>query len=415
MFLKMPSIRSKPRPMPIIIALVLGLLLCIAVPAAASASQPSAKADSEKPNIICHTSNPAECYPRVFKPTDEFQTVRDDQELPNGLHVRLNIWTGVKEAKINVPDEINPALEGLPVDQAVVFVDQEQPESIQVPKGAPKYDSIGKVKEPAQGGEAQVEAIAFAETFKMLKSGVIPSDEEFDHGLEGLEELSHDIYYGLKITEDVDVVKALFCLMGTRDDHVSLGVTSRGQQAAAILAGALSNNPSALNEIANIWTNLMDSSCPRDGTLIRDHFYYPIASVGDSPGKVKAVVSAINGLIKDENIRKHFLANNGMKQLLGVLGPDDEEWAGAQRKVGQLVLDTFLDEDMGAQLGQWPRGQASSKMACVRAETSLDDGCWDYHVERMVSLNRGQWSKELRKRLAAARKTKSKTPDHGEL
>lgn len=348
-------------------------------------------------------------------PTEEFQTVHDDQELPNGLHVRLNIWTGVKEAKINVPDEINPALEGLPVDQAVVLVDQEQPETIQVPKGAPKYDSIGKVKEPAPGEEAQVEAIYFAETFKMLKSGVIPSDEEFDNGLEGLEELSHDIYYGLKITEDADVVKALFCLMGTRDDRVSEGVTPRGQQAAAILAGALSNNPSALNEIAQTWTSLMDSSCPRDGTLIHDHFYYPIASVGDSPAKVKAVVSAINGLIKDEQIRKHFLANNGMKQLLGVLSPEGEEWAAAQRKVGQLVLDTFLDEDMGARLGQWPRGQASSDAACTTAETALDDGCWDYHVERMVKLNRGQWSKDLRKSLAAARKTKSKTPDHGEL
>jgi nucleotide exchange factor SIL1 len=405
----MSSIRFKRKSLPIIFALILGLLLCLAAPAAASTSQ------QEKPDLICHTSNPEECYPRVFEPTDEFQTVHDDQEIPSGLHVRLNIWTGVKEAKINVPDEINPALEGLPIDQAMVLVEQEQPETIQVPKGAPKYDSIGKVKEPAQGGGAQVEAIAFAETFKMLKSGVVPSDEEFDHGLEGLEELSHDIYYGLKITEDVDVVKALFCLMGSRDGEVSQGVTPRGQQAAAILAGALSNNPSALNEIAKIWTQLMDSSCPRDGTPLYDHFYYPISSVGDSPGKVKAVVSAINGLIKDENIREHFLANNGMKQLLGVLLHQGDEWAGAQRKVGQLVLDTFLDEDMGAQLGQWPRGQASSNLACVMPETCQDDGCWDYQVESMVRLNRGQWSKELRKRLAAARKSASKTPDHGEL
>ncbi|RFU75610.1 hypothetical protein TARUN_6670 [Trichoderma arundinaceum] len=411
----MASARSRSRSLPIIFALFLGLLLCLAIPAAASASQPSPQAGSEKPDLICHTSNPAECYPRVFEPTDEFQTVHDDQELPNGLHVRLNIWTGVKEAKINVPDEINPALEGLPVDQAVVLVDQEQSETIQVPKGAPKYDSIGKVKEPAPGGEAQVEAIAFMETFKQLKSGVIPSDEEFYHGLEGLEELSHDIYYGLKITEDADVVKALFCLMGTRDGEVTQGVTPRGQQAAAILAGALSNNPSALNEVAKIWTDLMDSSCPRDGAPIRDHFYYPMASVGDSPGKVKAVVSVINGLIKDGNIRKHFLANKGMKQLLGVLFPEGEEWAAAQRKVGQLVLDTFLDEDMGAQLGQWPRGQASGDVTCLAAETSSDDGCWDYHVERMVRLKRGQWSKELQKRLTAARKTNSKIPGHGEL
>lgn len=411
----MPSIRSKRKSLPIIFALVLGILLLIAAPVAASSSQPSPQAGSGSSDLICHTSNPEECYPRVFQPTDEFQTVRDDQELPSGLHVRLNIWTGVKEAKINVPDETNPDLEGLPVDQAVVLVDQEQPETVQVPKGAPKYDAVGKVKEPAQGEEAQVEAIAFAETFKMLKSGSIPSDEEFDHGLEGLEELSHDIYYGLKITEDPDVVKALFCLMGSRDGDTPKGVTPRSQQAAAILAGALSNNRSALKEVAKIWEPLMEQSCPSDGTRTHDLFYYPIASVGDSPGKVKAVVSAINGLIKDDNIRKDFLANDGMKQLLGVLVPEGEEWAGAQRKVGQLVLDTFLDEDMGAQLGQWPKGQASSNAVCETAKTALDDGCWDYNVERMVKLNRGSWSKELRSRLAAARKSAGKAPNHGEL
>lgn len=410
----MPSIRSKRKSLPLIFALILGILLLIAAPVAAS-SQPSPQAGSEKSDLICHTSNPEECYPRVFQPTDEFQTVRDDQELPSGLHVRLNIWTGVKEAKINVPDETNPDLEGLPIDQAVVLVDQEQPETVQVPKGAPKYDAIGKVKEPAQGGEAQVEAIAFAETFKMLKSGVIPSDEEFDHGLEGLEELSHDIYYGLKITEDSEVVRALFCLMGSRDGETPKGVTPRSQQAAAILAGALSNNPSALKEVSKIWEPLMEQSCPHDGTRTHDLFYYPIASVGNSPGKVKAVVSAINGLIKDEKIRKDFLANDGMKQLLGVLAPEGNEWAGAQRKVGQLVLDTFLDEDMGAQLGQWPKGQASSNAVCETAKTALDDGCWDYNVERMVKLNRGPWSKDLRTRLAAARKSAGKTPNHGEL
>ncbi|KAL7810529.1 hypothetical protein V8C44DRAFT_332444 [Trichoderma aethiopicum] len=414
----MPSVHSKIRPLALIFALIVGLLICLAAPAAASSSssQQPAQAASDESELICHTSNPAECYPRVFVPTHEFQPVHDDQQLPNGLHVRLNIWTGQKEAKINVPDEANPDLEGLPVDQAVVLVDQEQPETIQIPKGAPKYDNVGKIKEPAQEGDAQTEAIAFAETFNMLKTGESPSAEEFDNGLEGLEELSHDIYYGLKITEDADVVKALFCLMGARDGDASEGATPRDQQAAAILAGALSNNPSALAEIAKIWPELSGSTCPRDdGSTISDRFYQDTVSVTDSPAKVKAAVSAINGLIKDGDIRKDFLENSGMKQLLSVLCQDKPEWAGAQRKVAQLVLDTFLDEDMGAQLGQWPKGKASANGVCAAAETELDDGCWDYHADRMVKLHGTSWSKELKQRLGDARKANSKLPDHGEL
>ncbi|KAL6878611.1 hypothetical protein J3F83DRAFT_723195 [Trichoderma novae-zelandiae] len=411
----MPSIRSKGRPLALMFAFILGLLFCLAIPATASSSQHSPQAGSDESALICHTSNPEECYPRVFVPTHEFQTVHDDQQLPNGLHVRMNIWTGQKEAKINVPDEVNPDLEGLPIDQAVVLVDQEQPETVQIPKGAPKYDHVGKVKEPAQDGEAQVEGIAFAETFKMLKTGESPSEEEFDSGLEGLEELSHDIYYGLKITEDADVVKALFCLMGARDGEALEGATPRDQQAAAILAGALSNNPSALAEIAKIWPELLDSSCPRDGATVFDRFYQDTVSVADSPAKVKAAVSAINGLIKDDSIRRHFLENSGMKQLLPVLLQENPEWAGAQRKVAQLVLDTFLDEDMGAQLGQWPTGKASTDGVCAVPATALEDGCWDYHAERMVKMYGTPWSKELRQRLGDARKANGKLPNHGEL
>ncbi len=54
-------------------------------------------------DIICHTSDPADCYPRVFQPTENFQVVRDDQDLPPGLHIRLNLNTGLKEARLNIP------------------------------------------------------------------------------------------------------------------------------------------------------------------------------------------------------------------------------------------------------------------------------------------------------------------------
>ena len=35
-----------------------------------------------------------------FVPTDEWQVVKEGQAIPKGLHVRLNLQTGVKEAKL---------------------------------------------------------------------------------------------------------------------------------------------------------------------------------------------------------------------------------------------------------------------------------------------------------------------------
>src|SRR5690606_37699417 len=97
----------------------IGLMAC---GSSTSSPEPSSSPSAEV-ELICHTDNPADCYPKVFQATDEFQVVRPDQEIPPGLHVRLDINTGLREAKLNVPGEDRPDLEGLPVDSSVVVVE----------------------------------------------------------------------------------------------------------------------------------------------------------------------------------------------------------------------------------------------------------------------------------------------------
>ncbi|KAJ6445741.1 C6 zinc finger domain protein [Purpureocillium lavendulum] len=410
-----------------LMTLVLCLILCISVTPALGASEPrpSSVQSQGQAELICHTSDPKDCYPRIFEPTHEFQTVHDDQELPNGLYVRLNIWTGKKEAKINVPGEGDPALEGLPVDQAVVVVDpdqsQDQHSALRVPKDAPRYEPVGKVKEPKH------EAEGFAGAMKMLRGGVASNGQAFDEALEGLEDLSHDIYYGLKIAEDPEAVKSLFCLMTSQAPSVDPRYTPRDQQAASILASALQNNPPALEQVTKDWAKLTATKCPGAETTLGEAIYRSfvpsrnadIASgAKQSAARAKAKVSVVNGLIKDAAVRRDFLANGGMGGLLEVLAPEGAEWAAAQRKAGQLALDNFLDEDMGAQLGQWPRGPKVSDEKCRAADAGTPEGCWDYHVARIMKANKGNknhWSRDLNDRLAAARKRASASPGREEL
>src|SRR3954447_6461627 len=40
------------------------------------------------------------CYPRAFAPTTDFTEVLEGQEIPPGLHVRMDFNTGKKEAKL---------------------------------------------------------------------------------------------------------------------------------------------------------------------------------------------------------------------------------------------------------------------------------------------------------------------------
>lgn len=412
--------RSKATHLPLMLAMIFGIIVCIFA-APSMARQPSPSAQAPKPDVICHTSNVDECYPRVFQPTEEFKIVHDDQELPNGLHVRLNIWTGTKEAKINVPGETDSSLDGLPVGQAVVMVDPEQQDDVpKIPRGAPEYESVGKVKGPEH------ESTAFYEGLKMLKSGISKTGQAFDDALEGLEDLSHDMYYGLKIAEDSDAVKALLCLMSGKSAASTESAIPRDQQAAAILAGTLQNNPTALKEVTKAWPQLIESNCPhtREPLLVSIYSSVTPSRNGDdtnaqqAAARVKSKVAVINGLIKDGSIRAEFLKENGMASLLRVLMPEEKSWAGAQRKAGQLVLDNFLDEDMGAVLGQWPNVPRLSDSQCQTEESQTAEGCWDYHVARIMKASRaskGDWSRELNDRLVAVRKIQSQERKYEEL
>src|SRR3982074_1439976 len=130
---------------------LLCLFLFVIVGANSTAQDPLASplADTE---LICPTEHAGDCYPRVFQPTEEFQLIKEGQDIPPGLHVRLNIYTGEKEARLNIPMEgdEDPALERIPVEQAMVVVDQPESESeeakqIPIPPNAPAYEAVGKI------------------------------------------------------------------------------------------------------------------------------------------------------------------------------------------------------------------------------------------------------------------------------
>ncbi|KAJ6789551.1 hypothetical protein PWT90_09909 [Aphanocladium album] len=416
----MPS-QSRQLRLPTLFALLLGIaFLLLSTPALADSSDAK---EISTPDLICHTSDPKDCYPRVFEPTEEFQKVHDDQEIPKGLHVRLNINTGEKEAKINVPGEADASLEGLPVEQDVVVVEPEARDEPIIPKDAPAYENAGKIKPPA------VEAKAFVEAMKLLKSERGEHDPAFDASLEGLEDLAHDMYYGLKIVEDPEVVRSLVCHMIQEPyprAKEAQDLPPRDQLAAAVLAASLQNNPTALAQVSKQWPMLMREYCA-DGMvpLARDVFrsigprlITDAAQHKDAANLMKARVAAVSGLIKDPVIRSQFLRFNLMGELARVLAHEEKEWATAQRKVGLFAIDNFLDEDMGAVIGQWPNSPKLTDEECKKAGLEAPEGCWDYHIARIAKANKsdkGHWSRDLQSRLAAARKSQPAPSQHEEL
>ena len=411
-------------------ALPLGLVALIAASAVAASSpspRESAPAASSSPSgeveLICHTDNPAECYPKLFVATDEFQIVQEDQDLPKGLHVRLDVQTGKREAKINIPDEVIAAVEGLPVDTQMLIVEPseaEEPQPPKIPANAPAYEPAGKIKEPKISNKE--ESGAFYRSLSVLKKGL-----DIDEALEMLEDISHDIYYGLKIAEDYDTVRQLFCLANTgaifdaSDD--SGAVLRRARVAALTIGSAVQNNPKALAEIEKHWSALQKEKCPgSDEDLGTATFrLVPTASSGakqNDPALAKVRISAVSGLLKNAAIRKQFLASGGMELLLEVLvGSEGPDWEPAQKKVAFLILDNFLDEDMGAALGEWPKGGQAKDSECASRAEILGD-CWDWNAQKLAKRfksEKGHWSADLLKKLKEQRKANAKRPGNDEL
>ncbi|KAI1213908.1 uncharacterized protein F4807DRAFT_204934 [Annulohypoxylon truncatum] len=422
---------------------------------ASASSPPPSESPSAETELICHTDNPADCYPKVFSATEEFQIVHDDQDLPPGLHVQLDVQTGKKQAKLYDPKEENPALEGLPVDRSVVIVDPEEPQDDKprIPSGAPAYDPVGKVKAPKEKDEGFTQALETVKKYakKYSNAGDYSGQStnagdysgqstELDQALEGLLDLSYDMYYGLQIAEDADTVHGLFCLVTNVDDSDSKKDVPVGERpdflSALILASSIRNNKPALQALEKSWDAATNKQCVRSSgsgssttppPLLATDFFANLSPTSE-PGSAEEVADiyrtrlsliVLEPLLKSAPIRSQFLRADGMQRLLEVLlRGENAVWQDQRPKVARIVSDTFLDEEFGAALGVWPTAaQATEDGVCAAGGTeSRGDGCWEFHLERIGrDPGHAEWSRPLLDLLKRRRADIPRTSGRDEL
>jgi nucleotide exchange factor SIL1 len=357
----------------------------------------------------------------MFQPTEDFQSIKEGQDIPPGLHVRLNIYTGEKEARLNIPmdGDDDPALEGIPVEQAMVVVDQPESESeeakqIPIPPNAPAYEAVGKIQQPPPNSG---DAVTFGSATLSIKTG----REDFDTSLDDLSELAHDIYYGVEMCKDRPTVEKLLCYaLGHGSEKFPATENRRDHKAASTLAAAIQNNPSALTEVTNLGKELWYPTC---GTSKKaagtEHFVEILRKNLEremDPSALKAKVALMNGLMKNPNVRDDFVQAGAMKLLLAIWLQEGEQWEPARMNVAQVVMDTFLDENMGAELKIWPKGPASKGKVCESTDRRLDDGCWEHHVEGLLKTSpRSSWAKDFLKMLREQRANVAEPISHQEL
>ncbi|KAK6453750.1 uncharacterized protein RJT20DRAFT_63004 [Scheffersomyces xylosifermentans] len=240
----------------------LSVLLSIALLVTSAASQ---IVNTEEELICNNPENPLDCYPKHFVPTEEWQIIREGQDIPPGLHVRLNIDTLQKEAKLMDPTEDNGsqdivAVPGTEHDSTNDEVPQHRGEELTQEQIQQKIEEFKKKKQsttkPAKVNHQDLTSYGAAVDEVENYAG---DNQRLSQALDTLIELSHDIEFGAKLTSDKAIFNNFIRVANAQDDGL---ITEKIYR---IMGAALRNNPEATNNllekmdsdfIKNLFTNL---------------------------------------------------------------------------------------------------------------------------------------------------------------
>ncbi|GME91916.1 unnamed protein product [[Candida] boidinii] len=156
--------------------------------------------------MICPDDNPDNCYPKVFVPTNEWQEIKPEQHIPAGLHVRMNIDNMGREAKLpekSTNSQINKEIQAIAVDgdvnNAVVAVGEVH-DTEENTNGANVNDQNKKKSNGSRGKPAPGELLnALKGVEEFSNNDRTDNIEDIMAHLEILDDLSHDIDYGVDI------------------------------------------------------------------------------------------------------------------------------------------------------------------------------------------------------------------------
>lgn len=216
------------------------LLLTVACSVAMASSHPS----NDNQDLICVESPKKECYPKEFQPTNEWQVVREGQSVPKGLHVRLDMQTGLQEAKLldetenaDAKDANNKAIEVVVDEEEGLIPLEDEPKT-------PEEDEVDlqlkhQVKNLESSHHELSPSLEILQNYKTATSIALAS------ALESLADLGHELDFGTLIVKQ-EYLKPLLSIV---EDFGYL--PSVREIAVRALGAALRNNPDALKAASN--------------------------------------------------------------------------------------------------------------------------------------------------------------------
>ncbi|KAL8876944.1 MAG: hypothetical protein Q9198_004944 [Flavoplaca austrocitrina] len=296
----------------------------------ARAAIPSPKAATD---LICHTNHASECYPKTFQPTERFQTVRDDQNLPPGLHVRMNLATGVKEARLNIPEpneDVDASALTIIDDSDLAGYQEPNREADNSPMDSQQEDPRQQPFLPPQHDVA--EGTLFSDSASIIKNPISHMSDLLP-AIESLEDLAHSYHWGLSLAKDGDIIHKLFQLL--LPTQLSLEIRSL---ATLVFGTAIHNNGAALTAALSHFYNDEWPEGPLEAAIMA-------LLHEQSPLLLNRMLFLLSSLCQDQNQLQKFWEAGGIELLIKTYqaepsAVDDRDRL--RKKVTHFVLDHLL-------------------------------------------------------------------------
>ncbi|KAK9452243.1 uncharacterized protein V1518DRAFT_410710 [Limtongia smithiae] len=379
-----------------------------------------------------------ECYPVLFEPTEEFRPVLLGQEIPPGLHVRLNFETGMREAKLLsdadkdiATDDVSGAVVVVTKDEGeiVASADANLEESADTEQDKEEDDdgetwarfayshkpnprisftehqdfeanleyvrSVFELENP-QSSDASVSngapaVAATDEPQQPTTSDIVVNDssaainsELLCVALKAIEDYSHEIDFGIKLASP-EVVSVFLALIDTHKEP------SIRAMAARVIGSSLRNNGPALEIAApaKVVTNLLISLNHESEAAVRSRILFALASSIHGRFGKREFWMHKGGAI----LRKYFVLDTS-ETIQKVL---DEDYIG---RCGTFIEDSFVNQMMDPQASAESK-KGKSKSSLSDNEVATEMGLWCVAFQDALSSDLIQ-STQVRERVFSA-------------
>lgn len=331
---------------------------------------------------ICSEEDSTDCYPQIFVPTEEWQTIRQGQEIPAGLHVRINMETLQKEAKLLSENEREP---------------QAEVPAVYETSDVSTFD--GAVNAVLKFGD-QVSA----SSSKKL------NEKDIDDAAETLVDLSHDLEHGVRLTQDPKIFTSILDIA----DSAGLDLT---EKLLRIMGSSLRNNPEAIGNVLKL----------QNPQFINRLFDYLDDKSADEVVK-KRVIGIIHALSLNNSFKLEYLSlqrGRGIDRLVSVF-PELEH--ASQVRVMNILEDLGLVADLEKRQEESPQLEFSNFLqSSLHERKVVAEPQFQLYFNKLAQLHKQnkdlkptpeflQWlAQEANVRVEGHKDTRDVSPEHQEF